>query len=81
MKPSVPNSKNKIDGSKTDLNDLLKKGKTNKNEGPGEEFASPDPTRSVPHKNQGNVNQDKMGISRLTKNQYISEKDASKHKK
>ncbi len=81
MKTSNPHSKNSADSSKSNLNDLLKKGKTKIEDGPGEEFISPDPTRSVPPKNTENVTQDKMGISQKTKNQPSDERDASKNKK
>ena len=79
MKSSDQNPKNNPE--KSTLNDLLKKGNPIRNEEPAEEFITPDPTRSVPEKQVGQVKLDKMGISQKAKNQPSDERDTSKGEK
>lgn len=66
---------------KSTLNDLLKKGTPERNEEPAEEFITSDPTRSVPTKNVGLKELDKMGISQKAKNQPSEERDTFEDKK
>lgn len=79
MKSSDQSPKNNPE--KSTLNDLLKKGTPERNEEPSEEFITPDPTRSVPAKNVGLRELDKMGISQKAKNQPSDERDTSEDKK
>lgn len=72
---------NDSESKSSNLNDLLKKSSSNREEGPAEEFITSDPTRSIPDENVGRDDVDKMGISEKTKNQPSDEKDVSENKK
>ncbi len=81
MKPSKANTENPSKSEKSSLGKLLKEGKQKCNDKPGEEFITPDPSRSAPDKDIETVEIDKMGISKKTKNQPSDQGDTSKNKK
>ncbi|WP_194778373.1 hypothetical protein [Pararhodonellum marinum] len=70
-------SKYNSQDSKSLKGDRKKKERQKSNDKPSEEFISPDPN-SVPDKDTGIDNMDKMGISKKAKNQPSDERDSSK---
>ncbi|MCL6261557.1 hypothetical protein M3O96_20825 [Aquiflexum sp. TKW24L] len=79
MKTSKSDTENQTESKDSTLDDLLKKGKSDRKDNlPGEEFITPDPTRSAPDKNTEAEEVDSMGISEKAKNQASDERDVAK---